>query len=159
MTRSQRKKIQKGQQTLLSVIQFLLVLSHHSSLHFGRRRFFGDPFLCVFPQRRLVNVANFRRGDERGSILFFLFSASTLLSRTFEEDHPKGGGALARTRFECQIFWKRCKQVESPSVSVSERDSVIFSPFFRESKVSVVLIANRLSSVKEMKFKLTLGNE
>lgn len=41
-------------------------------LHFGRRRFFGVPFLCVFPQRCLVNVANFRRGSGRVSLSFLL---------------------------------------------------------------------------------------
>lgn len=58
-------------------------------LLFGRRQFFGDSFLCVFPQRRLVNVANFRHAGERASTLFFLPSASTLLSWTFE-NHSKG---------------------------------------------------------------------
>lgn len=70
-----------------SVFQFLPVLPY-APLHFGRRRFFGVPFLCVFPLRRLVNVANFRCGSGRATVVSFLFSVLTLLSQTFES-HPK----------------------------------------------------------------------
>lgn len=137
MTRD--KKRQKRVRTLLSVIQFLPVLAY-TPLYFGRRRFFGVLFLCVLPQRRLVNVANFRCDGGRASILSFLFFASTLLSQTFES-YPKGGSASA-TRIKCQIFWK-CKQVESPSVPVSSTD-LPFSLVFLRVQSSVVLIAKRL---------------
>lgn len=59
------------------------------SLHFGRRRFFGVLFLCVFPQRRLVNVANFRRGGEAPP--FPLRFDLTLLSPTFESQPTSRG--------------------------------------------------------------------
>lgn len=112
-------------------------------LLFGRRQFFGDSFLCVFPQRRLVNVANFRHAGKRASTLFFLPSASTLLSWTFE-NHSKGINDRAYDSnvkyFESVNRWK-----VYPFLFVSEGDgSVIFSPFFRESKVFAVLIANCL---------------
>lgn len=149
MTRGRRKKKRRRQRTLLFVIQFVSTSVLPLLLHFGRRRFFGDPFLCVFPLRRLVNVANFRRGDERASTLFsFSFPSFDPFVANFRESSEGWWQSflrspLAKGRFKCQIFWK-CKQVESPSVSRIGRGSVIFSPFFRESKVSAVLIAKRL---------------
>lgn len=135
MTRGRRKAAKKS--TNFVICHPVLA---YTPLYFGRRRFFGVSFLCVFPQRRLVNVANFRCDGGRASILSFLFFASTLLSQTFES-YPKGGSASA-TRIKCQIFWK-CKQVESLSVPVSGTN-LPFSLVFLRVQSSVVLIAKRL---------------
>lgn len=89
MIRSQGKTTQKGETNFVICHPVSFSSVPPLFLHFGRRRFFGDSFLCVFPQRRLVNVANFRHARERASTLFFLSSASILLSRTFE-NHSKG---------------------------------------------------------------------
>lgn len=139
MTRGRRNTSRKRGRTLLSVIQFLPVLAY-APHHFDCRQFFGVPFLCVFPQRRLVNVANFRCDGGRASILSFLLSASTLLSQNFRATPRR---EVACARIKCQIFWK-CKQVESPSVHVSGHESAIFSLVFLRAESSAVLIAKRL---------------
>lgn len=124
---------QKRRRTLLSVIQFLPVLTC-APLHFGGRRFFGVPFLCVFPQRRLVNVANFRFGGGRASLRPLLSSRRfDPFVANFRESPPLPRREVACARIKCQIFWK-CKQVESPSVPVSGHGSAIFSPFFTNRK-------------------------
>lgn len=89
---------------MLSVIQFLLVLAY-APLHFGRRRFFGVSFLRVFPQRRLVNVANFRRGRCTAPLAPSLPSSpsdSTLLSPTFES-RPTRRREGARREYESSV--------------------------------------------------------
>lgn len=163
MTRGQRKTAQK------KTTNFVIChpVSSTSSvlplpLHFGRRRFFGDSFLCVFPQRRLVNVANFRRGGERASTLLFLFSASTLLSRTFES-HPKGSSApfaLRERDSSVKYFGSVNRWKVHPFLPYRKGICHFLSVFPRvESFRGLNRETPWPSSMKETRAKLTLGNE
>lgn len=154
MTRGRRKAIQKRGRTLLSVNQFLPVLAY-APLYFDRRRFFGVLFLCVFPQRRLVNVANFRCDGGRASILSFLFFASTLLSQTFES-YPKGGSARESSvkYFGSVNRWKvHPFPFRGTDLPFSLRFST--SPKFRGLNRETPWPGN----TKRMRAKLTLSNE
>lgn len=131
MTRGRRKAAQKRSRTLLSVIRFLPVLAYVRSSPFRPSPIFRRPlFMCfsatVSRQRRELPTRQW------ASLPFLSPSPRSFCPRTFESQ-SKGGGEHARIK--CQIFWK-CKQVESPSVSISRRGSVIFFRLFRDSKVS-----------------------